>query len=199
VDGPAPIDAAEGAYNQGLEAKERGDDAGAARLFESAATRGHAAAAFELGQAYSAGRGVPKALNLAAEWFDRSARLGDPSAQFPIGAIRFADDEYEAARPWLVAAGESGDPRAQNLLGEMYMNGWGVPVDQAWRRIGMAWRRARAIPTPSSPTAWPGWVGWVCSRGRRKPISGSSWPRMADTNSQQRRRVRSARSFLKRF
>ncbi len=161
MDGPAPIDAAEGAYNQGLEAKERGDDAGAARLFESAATRGHAAAAFELGQAYSAGRGVPKALNLAAEWFDRSARLGDPSAQFPIGAIRFADDEYEAARPWLVAAGESGDPRAQNLLGEMYMNGWGVPVDQAWAAhwYGLAASQGNTDAQFSYGVAWLGGLG----------------------------------------
>jgi len=58
----------------GIEAWQRADYSGAVAIWRPLAEGGDADAAFNLGQAYRLGRGVPTNLSIAKSWFERAAR-----------------------------------------------------------------------------------------------------------------------------
>ena len=62
-------------------AKERGDDAEAARWFRLSADQGYTNAEYELGRCYEKGAGVPKDIVEARVWYVEAATKGMTKAQ----------------------------------------------------------------------------------------------------------------------
>lgn len=120
----------------GVDAWTRGDFPTAVREWQASATKGDADAMFNLGQAYKLGKGVPQDLAKAEELFGRAAALGHLQASDNYGLLLFQRGEKNRALPFLRAAADRGDPRAQYLLGIAHFNGDLVPKD---------WPRAYAL------------------------------------------------------
>ncbi|MFM5950038.1 MAG: tetratricopeptide repeat protein, partial [Novosphingobium sp.] len=137
----------------GVDAWTRGDFSVAIREWQAAALKGDADALFNLGQAYKLGKGVPQDLAKAEELFGRAAAMGHMQAGDNYGLLLFQRAEtYRKAAgsnvdprvaelkakalPFIRAAADRGDPRAQYLLGIAHFNGDMVPKD---------WPRAYAL------------------------------------------------------
>lgn len=120
----------------GVDAWSRGDYAIAIREWKAPADRGDADALFNLGQAYKLGRGVKTDLARAEDLFGRAAAKGHLQAADIYGLLLFQRGERTKAIPYVIAAAERGEPRAQYLLGVAHFNGDAVPKD---------WVRAYAL------------------------------------------------------
>lgn len=113
----------------GVDAWTRGDFPTAVREWQAPAAKGDSDAMFNLGQAYKLGKGVPQDLTKAEELFGRAAALGHLQASDNYGLLLFQRGEKIRALPYIRAAAERGDPRAQYLLGIAHFNGDLVPKD----------------------------------------------------------------------
>ena len=141
---------ADAIYQQGLVLQGEGKDEEAFEHFLDAAERGNAAAAYDLGEAYNAGRGVDKDLNAGAKWINAAADRRDPRALYAVGAALYNGNgvtrDYTRAAVYLGDAAEQGHAGAQYLLGECYANGRGVTKNLSWaaRWYGKAAEQAQA-------------------------------------------------------
>lgn len=113
----------------GIEAWQKGDATGAIAIWRPLAEKGDADAAFNLGQAYRLGKGVPLDLSQAQSWFERAARKGHVDAQTTLGLLLFQNGNRVSAMRWLNAAADVGEPRALLMVGTALYNGDGVPED----------------------------------------------------------------------
>jgi cell division septation protein DedD len=113
----------------GIEAWERGDHAAAAAIWRNLAEKGDADAAFNLGQAYRLGRGVPADSRQAKRWFEMAAGKGHLDAQVSLGLLLFDSGDRVAAMAWLRKAADRGEPRALLVVGTALFNGDGLPQD----------------------------------------------------------------------
>lgn len=113
----------------GVEAWQKGDPAGAVAIWRPLANKGDADAAFNLGQAYRLGKGVPLDLAQAQGWLERAARKGHTDAQSTLGLLLFQNGNRLGAMRWLKSAAEAGEPRALLVVGTALYNGDGVPAD----------------------------------------------------------------------
>ena len=113
----------------GIEAWQKSDYATAVTIWRPLAEKGDADAAFNLGQAYRLGRGVPLDLASAQSWFERAAGKGHIDAQTTLGLLLFQNGNRIAGLRWLKGASEKGDPRALLVYGTALFNGDGVPQD----------------------------------------------------------------------
>jgi len=113
----------------GIEAWQKGDTTAATAIWRPLADKGDADAAFNLGQAYRLGKGVPLDLAQAQGWFERAARKGHVDAQTTLGLLLFTNGNRVAAMRWLKAAAEAGEPRALLMVGTAMYNGDGIPAD----------------------------------------------------------------------
>ncbi len=120
----------------GVDAWTRGDFPTAVREWQASVAKGDADAMFNLGQAYKLGKGVPQDLAKAEELFGRAAALGHLQASDNYALLLFQRGEKARALPFIRAAADRGDPRAQYLLGIAHFNGDLVPKD---------WPRAYAL------------------------------------------------------
>lgn len=120
----------------GVDAWTRGDFASAVAQWQGPAAQGNADAQFNLGQAYKLGRGVQQDLAKAEELFAKAASSGHLQASDNYGLILFQRGERARALPFVTAAADRGDPRAQYLLGVAHFNGDVVAKD---------WVRAYAL------------------------------------------------------
>lgn len=107
----------------GADAWGRGDYAAAVREWQDPAEKGDPDARFNLGQAYRLGRGVPRDLARAEALFGKAAAQGHLQAADNYGLLMFDRGERTAALPYIRAAAERGDPRAQYLMGIAHFNG----------------------------------------------------------------------------
>jgi TPR repeat protein len=110
------------------------------------AQSGNPEAEFMIGEIAAAAAGTARSYALAAEWYRLAAAKGFEPANLALALLylhgaggddeptRVAADPAQAAR-YLAAAAQSGDAEAQSLLGQLYMEGNGVPKDAA-----LAWR-----------------------------------------------------------
>ena len=114
----------------GIEAWQRSDYAAAVAIWRPLAEKGDADAAFNLGQAYRLGRGVPTNLAIAKSWFERAARQNHIDAQTTLGLLLFQNGEQGEGLKWLKAAAEQGEARALLVYGTALFNGDGVSQDQ---------------------------------------------------------------------
>ena len=141
-------------YDTGLGVAE--DKAKAFEWYAKAAEQGDASAQLNLGQMFDYGSGVAKDKVKAVEWYTKSAEQGNASAQFFLGLkyeygvgvdecegraiILFSDSAkrgneqaVEKLREKVQAhikKAEQGDAIAQDLLGMLYNNGYGVAKDE---------------------------------------------------------------------
>lgn len=114
----------------GIDAWQRADYAGAVAIWRPLAQQGDPEAAFNLGQAYRLGRGVPLDLGAAQMWYQRAADKGSVDAQTNLGLLLFQNGDHAAGLKWLRRAAEQGDPRALLVYGTALYNGDGVPQDR---------------------------------------------------------------------
>ena len=113
----------------GIEAWQRSDYGQAIAIWRPLATNGDADAAFNLGQAYRLGRGVPVDLSAAKSWLGKAARAGHLDAQTTLGLLLFDSGDRSGAIQWLKKAAERGEPRAMLVYGTALFNGDNVPRD----------------------------------------------------------------------
>lgn len=130
----------------GVDAWGRGDYAAAVREWREPAARGDADAQFNMAQAYRLGRGVEADPKQAEVLYARAAAQGHIKAADNYGLLLFQDGRREEAMPYVTAAADRGDPRAQYLLGIAHFNGDLVPKD---------WVRAYALLTLANGAALP--------------------------------------------
>ncbi|PJK29024.1 tetratricopeptide repeat protein [Minwuia thermotolerans] len=112
---------------------------------EKAAEQGHKQAINRLAWHYRQGVGVIKSVPRAEALYKQAYNLGVVGASVPLAAIyrsgegrsvedggqgRVAENHAEAVR-WALIGAEAGIDRGQNLLGELYRDGVGVPQDFA--------------------------------------------------------------------
>jgi len=113
----------------GIEAWQHADYDAAVRIWRPLAEKGDADAAFNLGQAYRLGRGVPTNLGAAATWFERAAAKGHVDAQTTLGLMLFENGDRVSGIRWLKQSAEKGDPRAMLVYGTALFNGDGAKKD----------------------------------------------------------------------
>jgi uncharacterized protein len=113
----------------GIEAWQRADYAAAVAIWRPLAEKGDADAAFNLGQAYRLGRGVPTNLGAAQTWFERAAEKGHIDSQATLGLLLFQNGNQPEGLKWLKAAAEQGEPRALLVYGTALFNGDSVTQD----------------------------------------------------------------------
>jgi TPR repeat protein len=135
----------------GVEAWQKGDHAGAVAIWRNLADKGDADAAFNLGQAFRLGRGVPADSAQATRWFEAAANKGHVDAQVSLGLLLFDSGERGAAMSWLKKAAAKGEPRALLVVGTALFNGDGMKQD---RVLGYAYvsRAAAQGLAPASTT-----------------------------------------------
>src|SRR5438105_10214202 len=95
----------------GIQAWQRADYSAAVAIWRPLAEKGDADAAFNLGQAYRLGRGVPTNLSIAKSWFERAARQNHVDAQTTLGLLLFQNGDQAEGLKWLKAAAEQGEAR----------------------------------------------------------------------------------------
>lgn len=127
--GAVALPASAQSVRAGVEAWQKGDTAGAVAIWRPLANKGDADAAFNLGQAYRLGKGVPLDLAQAQSWLEQAARKGHTDAQSTLGLLLFQNGNRVAAMRWLKSAAEAGEPRALLVVGTALYNGDGVPED----------------------------------------------------------------------
>jgi len=114
------------------------DYAKARRIFEPLAEAGEAEALYWTGVMYSQGQGYPRDCQEAAFRYEEAARRGHPEAAFNLGFLLYYGagastvdceliPDHEKAGPWLLQAATAGKPRAQFMVGNMYLRGDGLP------------------------------------------------------------------------
>jgi uncharacterized protein len=134
----------------GVDAWTRGDYPAAVKEWQAAAAKGDIDALFNLGQAYKLGKGVPQDLTKAEDLFGRAAAQGHIQAADNYGLLLFQRGEKARALPYIRAAADRGDPRAQYLLGIAHFNGDMVPKDwpRAYALVSLARNQglAQAVP-----------------------------------------------------
>ena len=113
----------------GIDAWQKGDTTGAVAIWRPLAEKGDPDAAFNLGQAYRLGKGVPLDLAQAQDWLERAARKGHVDAQSTLGLLLFQNGNRVAGMRWLKSAAEAGEPKALLIVGTALYNGDGVPAD----------------------------------------------------------------------
>ena len=135
----------------GIEAWQHADYAAAVAIWRPLAESGDPDAAFNLGQAYRLGRGVPLNLGSAQSWFLRAAQTGHVDAQTTLGLLLFQNGDQAEGLKWLKAAAVQGEPRALLVYGTALYNGDGVTQD---RVLGYAYvsRAAAAGLAPAKDT-----------------------------------------------
>jgi TPR repeat protein len=120
----------------GVDAWTRGDFPAAVKAWQTEAAKGDADAMFNLAQAYKLGNGVKQDLAQAEALFGRAAALGHIQASDNYGLLLFQRGQRTQALPFIRAAADRGDPRAQYLLGIGHFNG---------DIVGKDWVRAYAL------------------------------------------------------
>lgn len=135
----------------GVDAWAAGDYQAAVREWEGPAAQGDADALFNLAQAYRLGRGARQDNSRAEQYYLQAMQKGHLRAADNYGLMLFQDGRREQALPYVQAAAERGDPRAQYLLGIAHFNGDAVSKD--WSRAYALLTLANASGLPQAPSA----------------------------------------------
>jgi cell division septation protein DedD len=153
----------------GVDAWTRGDFAAAVAAWQEPAAKGDADAQFNLGQAYKLGRGVKQDMVKAEELFAKAASQGHLQASDNYGLMLFQRGERAKALPFVSAAADRGDPRAQYLLGIAHFNGDTVAKD--WVRAYALMSLAQQAGLPQAPPALAQMDQHIPVSDRQKSVS----------------------------
>ncbi len=152
---------ASASVKDGVDAWSRGDFQTAIREWKGPAAKGDADAQFNLGQAYKLGRGVERDLAKAEELFGQAAARGHLQAADNYGLLLFQRGNRTKAMPFIHAASDRGDPRAQYVLGLAYFNADHVPKD---------WERAYALVSLAQQAGLPQAAGALSQMDKHIPL-----------------------------
>jgi localization factor PodJL len=98
-------------------------------VLRSAALRGDATAAYEIGLRYAEGRGVASNYDEAAKWYDRAAQAGVVPAVFRLGTLYekglSVNRDLDIARRYYMQAAERGNAKAMHNLAVLDADGGG--------------------------------------------------------------------------
>lgn len=124
----------------GVDAWARGDFPKAVAEWKGPADAGDPDAQFNLAQAYKLGRGVPRDFTRAETLYASAATKGHLQASDNYGLMLFQRGERAKAMPYIRAAAERGDARAQYIYGLAMFNADGVEKDwlRAYAYVSMA-------------------------------------------------------------
>ncbi len=99
----------------------------------TAAIKGDAAAAYEVGIRYAEGKGVPANVDEAAKWYSRAAQAGVVPAMFRLGTFYekglSVKRDFDVARRYYVQAAERGNAKAMHNLAVLDADGGGKGAD----------------------------------------------------------------------
>jgi len=137
----------------GIEAWQRGDYGEAVSIWRPLAEAGSPDAAFNLGQAYRLGRGVPVDLAVAQSWLERAARKDHVEAQATLGLLLFQGGNRTGGLRWLKQAAEAGEPRAMLMYGTALFNGDGVAQDPVAAYAYVSRAAAQGLPPAKTTLA----------------------------------------------
>ena len=140
-------------FEAGLKAYEAGEYAAAYQEWLPLARNGDPAAQRNVGQLDRLGRGVARDPAIAADWYQRAAKLGLGRAQANLAMLYLQGDgveqDYALAGKWFKAAAVQGHVIAQFNLGIMYERGLGVERDKvkarAWYNLAAKAGHRRAL------------------------------------------------------
>lgn len=125
-----------GPFEDGKSAFDKGDVAGAFRIWKPLAEEGDQTAQFWLGQMYDLGKGVTRDYAQATLWYRRAAEQGNLMAQHNLAnmyetgeGVRPSEYSLTAAASWYRRAAEAGFKPSQANLGLLLANGRGVRRD----------------------------------------------------------------------
>ncbi len=136
---------------RGVDAWSAGDYGAAVAIWRGPADAGDADAQFNMAQAYRLGRGVTANMDMAERLYALAAAQGHIQAADNYGLLMFQDGRRKAALPYVQAAADRGDPRAQYLLGVAHFNGDLVSRD--WVRAYALLTNANAAGLPQATSA----------------------------------------------
>jgi localization factor PodJL len=112
-----------------IPASEKLPDAIGGPVLRAAALKGDAAAAYEIGQRYSEGKGVAVDLDEAAKWYNRAAQAGLIPAVFRLGTFyekgMSVKKDADVARRYYLQAAERGNAKAMHNLAVLDADGGG--------------------------------------------------------------------------
>jgi TPR repeat protein len=121
------------AFDDAVNAANRGDYASALPVFHVYAEAGFSNAQLNLGRMYTLGHGVLQDYREAAKWFRLAAEQGVAEAQSYLGNMYSSGtgvlQDYREALRWRRKAAAQGYATAMANLGAMYSDGRGVPRD----------------------------------------------------------------------
>ncbi len=149
---PAPAQGdAQTDVQAGIDAWARGEHAAAAQQWKGPAASGDADAQFLLAEAYKQGQGVKQDLAKAEDLYGKAAVQGHIQASDIYGLLLFDRGQRVAAMPYVRAAAERGEPRAQYLLGLAHFNGDLAVKDwvRAYALVSLAQQAGLARATPA--------------------------------------------------
>ena len=135
----------------GVDAWSAGDYTAAVSEWQGPAQNGDADALFNLAQAYRLGRGVDADIARARELYAEAANRGHVKAADNYGLLLFQQGEQSSAMPFIQAAAERGDPRAQYVLGLAHFNADYASKD--WVRAYALMTLANSAGLPQASTA----------------------------------------------
>lgn len=145
----------------GADAWSRGDYAAAVKEWQDPAEKGDPDAQFDMGQAYRLGRGVPRDLARAEALFGKAAAQGHIQAADNYGLLLFDRGLRANALPYVRAASDRGDPRAQYLMAIAHFNGDLAPKD---------WTRAYALMTLAQGAGLPQATSAIAQMDQHIPL-----------------------------
>ena len=116
-----------------IPAGEKLPDAIGGPALRTAAIKGDAAAAYEVGVRFAEGKGVPANLDEAAKWYNRAAQAGVVPAMFRLGTFYekglSVKRDFDTARRYYVQAAERGNAKAMHNLAVLDADGGGKGAD----------------------------------------------------------------------
>jgi TPR repeat protein len=123
-----------------------GDYKAAVALFEKLADNNNPLAQYWVAHMSELGLGVPRDPAKAIELYKKAATQDVAPAELRLGEIYLHGDlvlpDFAQAKTYLEKAAYHGGPRAAMLLGQMYHDGIGMPVDQ---KEGYAWSEVATL------------------------------------------------------
>ena len=112
---------------------EKLPDAIGGPALRTAAIKGDAAAAYEVGVRFAEGKGVPANVDEAAKWYGRAAQAGVVPAMFRLGTFYekglSVKRDFDVARRYYVQAAERGNAKAMHNLAVLDADGGGKGAD----------------------------------------------------------------------
>jgi localization factor PodJL len=112
-----------------IPATERLPDAIGGPALRTAALKGDASAAYEIGVRYAEGKGVAPNFDEAAKWYDRAAQAGVVPATFRLGTLYEkglgVTKDLDTARRYYLIAAERGNAKAMHNLAVLDADGGG--------------------------------------------------------------------------